>query len=1218
MRAKLPERKNVLKGFAVFSHNNMERVEKEGKNLEEREAIKDYLLGTSSNEAEMRKIEEKILLDDNFEEKLAVAEDELIDKYLDDSLTESERERFTRFFLNAPERKEKLRLIRSIKEYAVKSEPQIVRQFPKQKGGFLDWRRLFSMPSFRLAAAALLILAFGFIIWRAVFYQSDVDKGLAQLQMNYSEERPVEVRIAGFNYAPLRNTRDAGDNKIDTTRAQGFLLHAAAESRTAEALHALGKFYLTEKKFDEAIKQFEKAAALTSDNAQLQSDWGAALLEMGKKALLEQERAKGMELLNESLKHFEKAIALDSRLLEPRFNRALCLQTLLNLEQAKQAWREYLELDSNSKWAEEARRKLQLLEAQKIEDLSAADLERDFLLAMHEKNDARAWQLLSRNRELIREKYLPQRLAMSYLEAKGDEKKDFLAALEYAGELEKAHIGDSFAAEIAQFYKILPEDKFEVLKKAQNAVRDGYKLCLKPDFKSALEEFTAARELFLQLGDVWETKLSEYSIAYSLINLDRMNESNALLTQVVEFSQNRKYKWLEATSLHWLGGSHKALKQRTQAKRMYEKALALAEDIKDSYAIQRNLVELAKHSSFVGQKQTALNYLRQVLEESDAPDASLRQKYRNYAEALQILTAAKLYNAAKPIALEAVWLADKIDDPLFRTLSRNNAGIACAQTGDFDSARKWLNDGKEKAEIISNELSRKRMIAYSFLKSGYVEKEAGNYEKSGELYDAALSHYSTMEMPTNLYEAQKGKLHAYLALGKNAALEELIPATVRLIEDYREKILEEQERTSFFDAEESIYDIAVDYEFGQNRFERAYDYAEISNSRSLLDWLQKGAKTSEREKNLKILLEENANPLTLVEIRQQMPARVQVLQYSVLENKILIWLVSKEKFSVVAAAIKADELSGKVENYVKLLQQKNDNARTNAARLGGELYELLIAPILNQIDSSKDICIIPNKILFYLPFAALIAPDGNPFLKEFNIFYAPSANVFLLCTENAQEKVTSNETLLSVGSSAFDRSEFDNLSDLPAAETEAQEIAEFYDEPQKLLGKKATKTAFMSLMKSVEIIHFAGHYVVKHEAPLSSSLLLAKSDKDSKESILTNAELVGEKLPRVKLVVLSACQTGVEYYYNGEGLIGLSRTFLATGAPLVVASQWSVDSDATAQLMKQFHFYRRKEKMTTTNALRRAQLEMLNEPNGRFREPYYWAAFAAFGGYANF
>lgn len=1225
MRAKLRQRKKFLKGFAGFCHNIMEKVEKEGKkDLEEQKAIREYLLGALSDKAEMRRIEEKILLDDEFVEELLVAEDQLIDEFLDGTLSASEQKSFDQYFLNAPERKQKLRLIRDLRRYAAGSEEQTVRQFSKEKKALFDWRRLISLPAFRLGAASLLILLFGFIIWRAVFHQSDVDEGLAQLQIAYRGQRPTESRsTANFDYAPVTVTRGNDDVAADEDAlrlAELILAQAAKNSADAESHHALGLVFLADKKFDKASAEFNLALNLAPKNARIHSDLGAALFEQGKKALLEKDGAKGWEFLDQSLKHLESAIALDPKLLEPRFNRALCLEALSVHEQAKQAWREYLELDSNSKWAEEARQHLQTLESQKTEDRSAAELERDFLIAAQGKNEEKAWQLLSRNRELIREKYLPQRLAMSFLEASGDEKKDFLAALEYAGELEKIHIGDSFASEIAQFYAALPESKIDLLRQAQQAVRNGYELCLKLKYGEALDEFNIARDLFSQADNIWENKLSEYFIGYCLINNERVNDGITQLEQIVEFSQNQNYKWLKVTSLHWVAGGFIKARQFTKAKKMHEKTLALAEEIDDSYAIQRNLLGLANLSSFIGQKRQALNYLQRVLTRSSSLETSFRQKYRNYSDAHQILTLAKLYNVAKSIALESVRLADEYKkDEMFMVLSRSNAGIAYFLTENFTEARNWLAEGRKKAEAIADKTSREKMLAHCFLKFGYLERQAGNYEKSEQFYKESLKLYAAMKMPFHEYEAQKGKLLTYLANGKNAELVEQIPVTLKLIEDYRNEILEEREKIIFFDTEQSIYDIAADFEYGRSRYEEAYNYTEISNSRSLLDWLQKGAKISGDDQNLEILLEENANPLTLTEIRERMPEQVQILQFSVLENKILIWLVSKEKFVVVPVSIQSIELRKKVENYVDLLKRHDEVAQENAQQLARELYDLLISPISNYLDPAKKICLIPSKVLFYLPFAALISPNEKPFLADFDIFYSSSANVFLFCTENAQKKVTfGSETLLSVGNPAFEPQFFDNLPDLPEAENEAREIRAFYDNRKILLRNEATKTAFKNSMRDADIIHFAGHYVVVHDKPLSSHLVLAQNGKEKGDSILANSELVGEKLTRTKLVILSACQTGVEHYYNGEGLIGLSRTFLAAGAPLVIASQWRVETEATAKLMKRFHFFRRQEKMNTTAALRKAQLEMLDEPTGRFRKPYYWAGFAAFGGYANF
>lgn len=151
----------------------------------------------------------------------------------------------------------------------------------------------------------------------------------------------------------------------------------------------------------------------------------------------------------------------------------------------------------------------------------------------------------------------------------------------------------------------------------------------------------------------------------------------------------------------------------------------------------------------------------------------------------------------------------------------------------------------------------------------------------------------------------------------------------------------------------------------------------------------------------------------------------------------------------------------------------------------------------------------------------------------------------------------------------------------------------------------------VSNLNESDVVNFAGHYVQNSKSPALSRLLLASGD-------LTIEEIMQQKLTRPRLMILSACDTGMEKLYHGEGMIGAARTFLASGVPLVVASQWSVDSDATADLIIKFHRYRKLQGMTTIAALRQAQIDMLNAADTRFRQPYYWAGFLPVGGYANY
>jgi CHAT domain-containing protein len=82
-------------------------------------------------------------------------------------------------------------------------------------------------------------------------------------------------------------------------------------------------------------------------------------------------------------------------------------------------------------------------------------------------------------------------------------------------------------------------------------------------------------------------------------------------------------------------------------------------------------------------------------------------------------------------------------------------------------------------------------------------------------------------------------------------------------------------------------------------------------------------------------------------------------------------------------------------------------------------------------------------------------------------------------------------------------------------------------------------------------------------------------------------------------------------------MIGMARTFLAAGVPVVVASQWPVDTVSTNTLMVKLH-ERRRSGLATTEALRLAQIEIINDSSSPYQHPYYWAPFVTIGGYATY
>lgn len=778
---------------------------------------------------------------------------------------------------------------------------------------------------------------------------------------------------------------------------------------------------------------------------------------------------------------------------------------------------------------------------------------------------------------------------------------------------------DSFAADLAEYYTSddISEEKFLLLKAAQQAVKRGYQYCLSSKFSQALEEFQTARRLFLNAGNSIEAEvICLHFIAYCYHNKDQKQKAYNLFQQVNDFCEKKNYKWFQLMNLDWLIGSEEALKHKsfTEIKTIYEAALEKAEGIKDNYTTQKILLSLIRKSYFVKQESSTLSYLHKLFLFSKQPNLSARQKFRNFDKAIPILAFSRFQSFSKEVVLESVELAEPMQDPLFVINARINAAIVQMQMEDFQRAEESLDAALKSIESIE-EKSKQYVLAKIFLQMGNLERKRNKLSKAVEFYDNSLKILEKLNSPTLLYETKKSRLTAYQQIGNDQEIDKDIYSTLELSEKYREKILDEQDRDKFFDNEQDIYDVAIEHKLRLNQREQAYNYSEFSNSRSLLDWLLKGANIFMNDQKAKIVFDRSGKPLQINEIRRKIPPSVQLLQYSVLKNKVLIWVITKDRFLLISSEINSDKLKEMVENYLDSIKEEKETENVSQF-----LYKLLITPVLPYLDKNKQICIIPDKILFHLPFSSLISPNRSYFLEEFDLFYSPSANVFVQLTERAKKlSNVKEENLLSVGNPAFDARKFSDLKNLSEAETEAREIARNYRKSTIMVSKEATKKAFRRIYPKFKIIHFAGHYVAESDFPLFSKLIMAKDEEATGEnSFLTNAELISVKLPRTKLIVLSACETGIEKYSDGEGLIGLSRTFLSLGVPLIVASQWQVDSDASAELMKNFHQFRRQHKLSTTQALRQAQLKLLKTSNGRFQAPYFWAGFAVFGSYAEF
>src|SRR5262245_18725678 len=573
---------------------------------EDEKLIRHYLLGELTEE-ERRQLEARVFDDEElasrFPEHLSLIEDELVEDYVKGALTPREKMRFEDHFLRTPQRRGKLSFVESLSKYAtvVSNESRDADRKPSLR--LSGWIAPIFSPAWRLAVCAVLILGIGIVVWRAFLYTSDIDKGLSALNQAYREQRPLAARITGLGYAPFPDTRGAGDkvNKVDyRAREYSELLfrREAAERPTATALHALGKYYLTQKRFGSAIDQFEAALKSDPDNALLHSDLGAALFEKGKSDRPNDQSGAAEVTLGRSRDHLSRALELDDSLLEALFNRALLHQTMNLPEQAKADWESYLKKDATSAWAEEAKENLKSLGGKN----KGSSLERrerlfqDFSNAYHAGDDETAWRAYSLSH--FRDgNYVTGRLIDEFLElsrnGSKEEAAERIAVLSYAGQLSERRVGDRFTATLARLYERTASNQRAALARARSLMREGLAQYGRAETEQAIKSFTQSRAIFERLGDLGEALQADFWIGHCYDVQEDARRSASTLNGLVRICEENSFLWLQAAALNGMSLAHSALSEYSMAINCSIRSLELSKKLEDKNGELRNTRMLA-------------------------------------------------------------------------------------------------------------------------------------------------------------------------------------------------------------------------------------------------------------------------------------------------------------------------------------------------------------------------------------------------------------------------------------------------------------------------------------------------------------------------------------------------------------------------------------------------------------------------------------------------
>jgi len=292
-----------------------------------------------------------------------------------------------------------------------------------------------------------------------------------------------------------------------------------------------------------------------------------------------------------------------------------------------------------------------------------------------------------------------------------------------------------------------------------------------------------------------------------------------------------------------------------------------------------------------------------------------------------------------------------------------------------------------------------------------------------------------------------------------------------------------------------------------------------------------------------------------------------------------------------------------------LSQAARDQAFTQYLESAKLLYQYLIEPVRKKVELTQNIIIIPDQVLGYLPFDALVSSDTSYvsfryFIQDHNISYAYSAHL-LQMSENMDKRSAVSRILAIAPSFA----ENNPLASLVFNQEEVISIGENFP-VVSLVGEEATKSSFRELANDYSVIHISSHAVVNDSiSDLSYICFSQHSNQLDEAEILYINELYQYDL-NADLVVLSACKTNLGQLEAGEGIMSLSRAFTYAGASSIVSSLWNIDDEFMSVFIKEFYgFIDAGDEIDAS--LWKSKKLFLDDPV--YSHPYYWASMIPIG-----
>lgn len=471
--------------------------------------------------------------------------------------------------------------------------------------------------------------------------------------------------------------------------------------------------------------------------------------------------------------------------------------------------------------------------------------------------------------------------------------------------------------------------------------------------------------------------------------------------------------------------------------------------------------------------------------------------------------------------------------------------------------------------------------------TGNLRLAQGRPKQALDIFDAGLKRTRGADSAYERLWLMEGVARSKLALDDRAGALQAYREAIQIADSMRAKFRSEEFKTGLFGDSQRIFESAIALAVGGGDYEEALRISERSRARALLDMIRE--RTSGETAGFA--------PLAPVEpglLRAALREDEAVLEYHVLDDQLVLWLISREGVTGATVAVSRAELTRAVEQFRASIINLDGSARKRAQLLHGAL----VAPA--GLAAAQRLIVVPHGPLHYLPFQALF--DGTSFLIERHpITVAPSATVVY---RSMLGPSSATKGLVAFGNPDLGQSDLA----LPGAQREVERISGLFSTREVYLQRQATKSRFKDKAGRASVLHVAAHAQVDAVDPIYSRVLLAP--EEGNDGRLEAREVFDLDLTGVKLVTLSACESGLGKVMRGDEIIGFTRSFLSAGVSSVVVSLWPVSDESTEILMSTL-YGELKRGRSMQDAMQAGQLNVLKQR--KFSHPFFWAAFNLIG-----